>query len=56
MLPPDYNKRCSRLAGKVFELKITLTCHVTIYDPQKTAFKVSQLIAVNDILTPFTVI
>ena len=56
MLPPDYNKRCSRLAGKVFELKITLTCHVTIYDPQKTAFKVSQLIAVNDIPTLFTVI
>ena len=44
------------MAGNVFELKITLTCHVTIYNPQKIAFKVSQLIAVNDIPTLFTVI
>ena len=44
------------MAGKVFELKITLTCHVTRYDPQKTAFKVSQLIGVNNIPTLFTVI
>ena len=56
MLPLDYDKECSRLAGKVFELKITLSCHLTIYDPQKTAFKVSQLTAVHDIPTLFTVI
>ena len=43
MLPPEYNKNCCGLPGKIFELNITLT---TYYMIQK-AFKVSQRITVN---------
>ena len=35
MQPPDYNKKGCRLVGKIFELKITLTRHVTIYDAKQ---------------------
>ena len=32
MQPPENNKKFCRLAQKIFELKIPLTCHLTIYD------------------------
>ena len=33
MQPPENNKKCCRFAQTIFELKTTMTCHVTIYDP-----------------------
>ena len=55
MQPPDCNKKCSRLTGKFFLAKNNFDMsRENIWS--KTAFKVLQLIAVNDIPKLFRVI